>query len=151
MNLEPLYLPIFGLWGAGALFLLFRRDVEWVWKISTVLLLAFYVIWFQKEIGHSWAIYQKGLFKTVPLLLETTGNITALTLLVLWPLGVLVAVFSRSHLTGRSVLKFLTLLTLFYWIFRFQDALTPPYVRQGMETLAKKARPMIRAVKKPEY
>ena len=45
MEIGSLLLPLFLLWALGTLLLLLRKEMAWAWKISALLVFAFYCGW----------------------------------------------------------------------------------------------------------
>ncbi len=117
MIFEQLMPVLLCIWALGAVALLLRKEISWSWRISALLLLGFYAIWFRTELqaayaalGADWSTqawrFVDGIFRLLPVLL-----------LLLWPLAVWMALFSRSPGFAHNLLRNLSLITLFYWLF----------------------------------
>lgn len=117
MDLRSILLPLFILWSFGSLLLLFRRRVEAIWRISAFLIFLFYLLWFRADLVASYLAYMGAFNHTVVSLLHFSHQAIGFSLLLFWPLALYVAFIAGSRGLSSGLMRFLVLVTLFYWIF----------------------------------
>ena len=135
MELKSLFFPLFALWIPGLILILFRRNLEFFWKLAALLIFLFYGIWFQDNIQVSFHLYAESFTKIFPILFQELGDILALVLFLVWPPLLLAAFFTKSLETTRGLLRTLVLFTLFYWVFWFLNFFTPPFLEDALTYL----------------
>jgi len=149
MEIRIICFPLFALWGLALFLILFRRGLELIWKLASVLLFCFYAMWFRSEIAASWALYRDNFSGTFPVFLAVLGNITSLALLLMWPVALLIAFFARSPDFSRGVTRALVLLTVFIWLFWLLDFFTPPFMKDALEFLGEKIGQLLKTLASP--
>ncbi len=137
MSLDLIYLPVFILWAFGVLLILFRRGLEWIWKLSILFLFVFYGIWFFDEIHRSWNLFTLGGGRSVASLFKAASGALTIFFLIFWPAALLIAFFNSSVDSSRAILRPLLVITIFFWLFWFLDMLTPPFVEDAANWVIK--------------
>lgn len=116
---DILQFPLALFWGLALLLVLFRRRLGASWKIGALLLYVFYVIWFREAILQAWQGFHEqfgvSLFAMLGALWQEVGR----TLMLVWPVFLLIVFFLASDRSASWILRMLVVLTLFYWLFFF--------------------------------
>ncbi|MCB1326912.1 MAG: hypothetical protein H7A21_03375 [Spirochaetales bacterium] len=119
MEIGSLLLPLFLLWALGTLLLLLRKEMAWAWKISALLVFAFYCGWMFPALKQSYEAMGPDPLQEVIALLKALIAVLPVVLLVVWPVMALVAYFTAISQQAERIVRNLVLVTLFYWVFWF--------------------------------
>jgi len=149
MDFQWILLPLFFVWALGSVFLLFQRKLDWLWKISSVLLFFLYAVWFREAILASYEAYSRETAAGIVKFFQASWHVLGLTLLAAWPMVLWSGVFSRAKEEANRRLKLMTLVTLFYWAFRFMDFFTPPFLKDLLETIGRSLQPFLKGMSNP--
>ena len=118
MQMTDWILPLFVVWALGLLYVLFRRSIPVYWKISAVLVFVFYGAWYSPVLtGPAFQLWRDAPLRQAPLLLAALIQVLPLLLLIFWPVLLFVAARERTAENAVRLLRTLTLMTLFYWVF----------------------------------
>jgi hypothetical protein len=116
---DILQFPLALFWGLALLLVLFRRRLGASWKIGALLLYVFYVIWFREAILQAWQGFHEQFGVSLFAMLDALWQEVGRTLMLVWPVFLLMVFFLASDRSASWILRMLVVLTLFYWLFFF--------------------------------
>ena len=118
MQTGDFLIPLLLAWVPGLLFVLFRRSIPLVWKLSAVLVFVFYLVWYAPEwSGPALQAWLDQPYQQLPGLFTSILFLIPALLIFAWPLVLWSARQAQHSETAVRQLRTLTIVTLFYWIF----------------------------------
>ena len=133
IELKSILLPVYCFWCFLLLFFLFRRGPGALWKASAVLIFVFYGIYQYQELMLSYQAFRDQFNVTVVGMVIHLFKSFGSVLFLLWPVMLWVSYYASSDELSRTVIRWMVLLTLFFWIFYFLFEFYPPVDRATVE------------------
>lgn len=133
IELKSILLPVYAIWAFLLIFFLFRRGPGALWKSCAILIFAFYGIYHYKELILSYQAFQNSFNVTfVGMIIQMFRSLGSVLFLI-WPVMLWVAYYAASDELSRTVVRWMVLLTLFFWVFYFLFEFYPPVDRATVE------------------
>lgn len=123
---DILQFPVAVFWCLSLLFVLFRRRLGFIWKIAALLLFVFYVVWFREPIFIGLANFQNQFASTFLAVIKEIWVDFGRSLILLTPVLLFLVFFKVSDKGAATLLRFIVVLSLFYWLFFFLFQSLPP-------------------------
>lgn len=111
--------PLMVFWGIALILYFIRSEQELIWKVSVILIFFFYFLWFKDDFFLAMRNLLDHTNVYLPGMIKVTGQLLGLGLLILWPLILFFSFFSASPALSRDMVRMITVITLFYWLFWF--------------------------------
>ncbi|MBW7857605.1 MAG: hypothetical protein H3C43_04760 [Leptonema sp. (in: Bacteria)] len=131
---EVLQFPVAVFWCVALLFVLFRRRLGFIWKFAALLLFVFYLVWFREPILVGLANFQNQFGPTLVIVCKEIWIDFGRSLILLTPVLLFIVFFKVSDKGSATLLRFLVVLSLFYWLFFFLFQSLPPNWADSIET-----------------
>ncbi|MBU44569.1 MAG: hypothetical protein CMN76_15215 [Spirochaetaceae bacterium] len=133
IELKSIILPVYALWCFLLLFFLFRRGPGALWKGCAFLIFAFYGIYHYNELIQSYQAFVDQFNKTTVSMVIQIFRSFGSVLFLLWPVMLWVSYYASSDELSKTVIRWMVLLTLFFWVFYFLFEFYPPVDRSTVE------------------
>ena len=117
--IEQFILPLFTLWFIGMVLVMFRSDVEFLWKITFVFIFVFYLFQFLPEINGSLNRLTANYPAEIVSWIYGLGRLSYFFLLIVWPVSLIRIFYSASNNISRTIIVTLISVTMIYWILFF--------------------------------
>ena len=112
------------IWTIGWLLMVFRKDIDLVWKFCVLFILIFYLILNSSVLLNYFHEFEKGTIQVhniIIIVFESALAWLPVFILLLWPITLFSSVFLLPK-QAQSRIMLLTLVSLFYWIFWFLNS-----------------------------
>ncbi len=133
LELKSIILPVYVIWCFLLLFFLFRRGPGALWKACGVLIFVFYGIYHYREIMDSYTAFEQSFNVTLVSMGISLFKSFGSVLFLLWPVMLWVSYYASSDELSKTVIRWMVLLTLFFWVFYFLFEFYPPVDRSTVE------------------
>ncbi|MCB1166562.1 MAG: hypothetical protein KDK33_10430 [Leptospiraceae bacterium] len=133
IDLRNIILPIFVIWAFVLLFFLFRRGPGALWKSCAILIFLFYGAYHYKELQESYQAFLLHFNKTTIAAIIDLFKGFGAVLFWMWPVALWISYYATSDELARTSIRWMVLLTLFFWVFFFLFTFYPPVDRTTAE------------------
>lgn len=117
MQLSEWMPAIFLVWSIGLIFVLFRGSIPGVWRLAALLLFLFYCGVYYQELLAVAGRFRADYGRELPKLLVALVQLAPIFLILFWPIALWMAFFAPGERFGGALVRNLSLVTLFYWLF----------------------------------
>ncbi len=104
------------IWGISVIFLWFRPKIEFIWKIITFLIFAFYAWFFSEEITKGLIEFKADWFSSIMIFLKEIIFVIFYLLFIIWPIFLIIIFYKADDFGAERMLKFICIFTVILWI-----------------------------------
>lgn len=114
--IDQIVVPVFILWFVGIILVLFRKDLEILWKLSFLFLFVVYLILFGKEWSNALDRLEANPGWEIRSYIYGLGKAIFYFLFILWPITMIRLYYIGSKELAKHTASLLVTITILYWM-----------------------------------
>jgi uncharacterized membrane protein YfcA len=114
--IDQIVFPVFILWFVGIILVLFRKDLEILWKVSFLFLFVVYLILFGKEWSLALDRLESNPGWEIRNYIYGMGKAIFYFLFILWPITMIRLYYTGSKELAKHTASLLVTITIIYWM-----------------------------------
>ncbi|MCE9501726.1 MAG: hypothetical protein K8R21_14685 [Leptospira sp.] len=117
--IDQITFPLFILWIIGLFLVTFRRDIDFLWKVTFLFIFVFYFFQFYPDFMKGYERLMKNYPAEVVQWIFGIGKASYYFLLIVWPVSLIRMFYSGSESLSRTLIIVLITSTMIFWIIFF--------------------------------
>ncbi len=113
--IDQIVFPVFLIWFVGLILVLFRKDLEILWKVSFLFLFVVYLILFGKEWSASLDRLEENPGWEIRNYIYGSGKAIFYFLFILWPITMVRLFYTGSRELAKHTASLMSTVTILYW------------------------------------
>jgi len=114
--LDQIVFPVFFSWMIGLFLVSFRKDVDFLWKVTFLFIFVFYFFQFYPDFIKSYERLAKNYPAEIIQWIYGLGKASYYFLLIVWPVSLIRMFYSGSESLSRTLIVVLISSTMIFWI-----------------------------------